>query len=168
MQEAAIMQQRQAAADGETVMAFVDAYMAAIKNSQTRYAGVASYCCGWLPAVCGKACSHWRTFHTCSWASQQHVGELFTEDARMVAADKQSFHGKPAIVRRLNQGVEQLAKMAGEQAALPTFQIEGPTSQGGGELVVGLAFKRGLQRMKFTLHFTMQQGKIAALRNTRS
>lgn len=123
---------------------------------------------GCLPCVAERADAAALLPHQCSWASEQRIGDLFTEDARMVAADKQSFHGRPAIVRRLNQGVEQLAKMAGEQATMPTFQLEGPTSQAGGEVEVGLAFKRGLQRMKFTLHFTMQQGKIAALRNMRS
>ena len=29
----------------------------------------------------------------------------------MISADRQSFTGRPAIVRRLNQGVETLAKM---------------------------------------------------------
>jgi hypothetical protein len=95
---------------------------------------------------------------------------MFADDARMVSTDKQSFHGRPAILRRLNNGVEQLSKMAGEQAALPTFKLEGPMPDpaGGGVLVMLMTFKRGLQRMTFTLQFTMQAGKIAVLRNTRS
>ncbi len=97
----------------------------------------------------------------------------------MVSADRQTFHGRQAIVRRLNQGVEQLARMAGDQPELPTFELTGPEAApgsggadaagpGGQGLVLRLALKRGLHRMTFTMHFTMKGGKIAALLNTRS
>jgi hypothetical protein len=93
---------------------------------------------------------------------------MFQENARLVAADKQSFQGRAAIVRRLNQGVEALAKMAGEQAELPSFELEGPTlDAASGALVVQLRLSRGLQRLAFTLSFTMQQGTIMLLRNAR-
>ncbi|KAL4452554.1 hypothetical protein ABPG75_008216 [Micractinium tetrahymenae] len=115
-----------------------------------------------------------------SWASAQEVVSLFTEDARMVAADRQVFHGRPAIVRRLNQGVEQLARMAGDQPELPTFELSvpepapstgsgGAAGAGGGQsLVLRLTLRRGLHRMTFTMTFAMKGGKIAALHNTRS
>ncbi|KAL4421729.1 hypothetical protein ABPG77_002345 [Micractinium sp. CCAP 211/92] len=114
-----------------------------------------------------------------SWASAPEVGSLFTEDARMVSADRQTFHGRQAIVRRLNQGVEQLARMAGDQPELPTFELTGPEAEsgsggadaagpGGQGLVLRLALKRGLHRMTFTMHFTMKGGRIATLINTRS
>lgn len=116
--------------------------------------------------------------HPCSWASAPEVGSLFTEDARMVSADRQAFHGRQAIVRRLNQGVEQLARMAGDQPELPTFELSGPepavgnsdAAVGPGEqsLVLRLTLKRGLHRMTFTMAFTMKGGRIAALLNTRS
>ena len=87
----------------------------------------------------------------------------------MVAADKTAFHGRAAILRRLNQGVETLARMAGTEAQLPTFEVAGPTAgSSAGELVVRLTLRRGLQKMTFTLTFTMRQGRIAALTNSRS
>jgi hypothetical protein len=97
------------------------------------------------------------------------VSTLFAEDAKMVAADKQTFHGRPAILRRLNQGVETLARMAGDQAQLPTFELAGPSpGPAPGSLVVKLSLKRGMHKMGFTLQFTMQRGRIALLHNTRS
>ena len=46
------------------------------------------------------------------WASEISLASLFDEQAKMVAPDKQVFVGKTAILRRLNQGIEQLVKMA--------------------------------------------------------
>lgn len=97
----------------------------------------------------------------------------------MVSADRQTFHGRQAVVRRLNQGVEQLARMAGDQPELPTFELTGPEAApgsggaeaagaGGQSLVLRLALRRGLHRMTFTMAFTMRGGRIAALVNTRS
>lgn len=86
----------------------------------------------------------------------------------MIAADRSSFHGRPAIVRRLNQGVSQLAQMAGEQVALPTFNLEGPTPDpSSGDLVVKLKLQRGRQSITFILFFKMQKGLIVMLRNSR-
>jgi hypothetical protein len=46
------------------------------------------------------------------WASDVVLASLFDEAAKMVAPDKQVFVGKTAILRRLNQGIGQLVKMA--------------------------------------------------------
>ena len=104
----------------------------------------------------------------------------------MVAADRQVFQGRGAIVRRLNAGVETLAKMAGgggdsgggeaeqqqqpwqQQQQLLAFELEGPSPGPGGTVVVRLALKRGLHCLAFTLAFTLRQGRIALLHNTRS
>ena len=85
----------------------------------------------------------------------------------MVAADASQFHGKPAIIRRLNQGVETLAKMAGTEAQLPAFELTGPTAAGNGGMVLKLSIKRGLQRISFTMQFTFEQGRIVLLQNSR-
>lgn len=86
----------------------------------------------------------------------------------LVAVDGSSHHGLAAVLRRLNSGVAQLVKMAGQQAELPAFELEGPTPGAGGELLTTLRMRRGLQRMQLTLTFSMRQGRIARLHNARS
>ena len=88
----------------------------------------------------------------------------------MVAADRQVFQGRGAIVRRLNAGVETLAKMAGgggdsgggeaeqqqqpwqQQQQLLAFELEGPSPGPGGTVVVrlaeGLLLRARLQRSR--------------------
>lgn len=106
-----------------------------------------------------------------TFASGPAVSQLFAEEAVMVATDRQVFHGRGAIVRRLNQGVAQLVQMAGADAAaqLPAFELAGPAAGAGGAVVVMLKLRRGLQKMTFTLTFRFGPGsKIVHLQNTRS
>lgn len=85
----------------------------------------------------------------------------------LVAVDGSAHHGLAAVLRRLNSGVAQLLKMAGQQAELPAFELEGPAPGPGGDLVVMLRMRRGLQRLQLTLTFSMRQGRIARLHNAR-
>lgn len=101
------------------------------------------------------------------WASDPCVSCMFTEHARMVGADRQAFAGRPAIVRRLNDGVAQLAKMAGSDAEVPAFELGSPTPGPGGALVITLRVRRGVQRLSLSLQFSLAGGRIAHLQTTR-
>lgn len=85
----------------------------------------------------------------------------------MIGADRQAFSGRPAIVRRLNDGVAQLTKMAGAAAEVPAFDLGPPTPGPNGALVITLRVRRGLQRLSLSMQFTLSGGKIAHLQTTR-
>lgn len=92
-------------------------------------------------------------------------GQQALSSCRLLA----SHHALPlAPATLLPQGVEQLAKMAGDAKQLPTFEMSAPGATKDGATVVGLKFTRGLQRMTFTLTFRLQGGQITWLSNARS
>ncbi len=62
------------AEDARIPTAFLDAYMAAIKGGAAK------------------------------WATEPAVASLFDEEVKLVTQDKQSFYGKPAVLRRLDKG----------------------------------------------------------------
>ncbi|KAF8058910.1 inosine triphosphate pyrophosphatase [Scenedesmus sp. PABB004] len=77
------------------------------------------------------------------WGSAPGVAGLLSDDARMVGLDKQLYVGRPAIVRRLNAGVEQLVRMVAAASA------DGATAGGGeagGEAAAGAAGPAALPR----------------------
>ncbi|MEW5300362.1 MAG: hypothetical protein WDW36_003298 [Sanguina aurantia] len=49
------------------------------------------------------------------WGSDPALSALLHENARMVTHDQQLFSGKTAIIRRLNQGMEQFLRLIGQE-----------------------------------------------------
>lgn len=105
-----------------------------------------------------------------AWASAPAVGQLFADDAVLVAVDRSTHHGKPAVLKRLNAGMEQLLTMAGaaSEAQLPAFELQGPSPGPEGAMVVTLKLRRGLQRLSFVMTFRLVEGRIVHLQNARS
>ncbi|KAK9829151.1 hypothetical protein WJX72_004206 [[Myrmecia] bisecta] len=104
------------------------------------------------------------------WASAALVSGLFAEQAKMVTQDKQTYHGKPAVVRRLNKGMETLLRMAGQEAAdaAPDFTVEGPSETASGTWLVTYIFKRGMAKYRVVNEFTIVAGEITHLRSSRA
>jgi hypothetical protein len=44
------------------------------------------------------------TLATCRWASKPEIADMFSEDAKMVTQDRQTFHSKTAVIQRLEKG----------------------------------------------------------------
>jgi len=116
---------------------FLELYLAALKDSNTR------------------------------WASSPEVAALFADSAKLVSQDKQSSNGKAAVLRRLDQGVEMLVKMAGKDAAMPDWDVKGPNLTESLTHEYKCTVRRGALKLSFSLDFMIVGGKIQQLRNTR-
>lgn len=102
------------------------------------------------------------------WALAPAVSDLFAEDASLVTADGQTFSGRPAVLKRLNHGVQQLATALG--GAAKGLKIEGGEVQqaaGGGGASVTFSFKQGVQRMTLTIAISFSGGNINKLQYSR-
>ena len=93
---------------------------------------------------------------------------MFPDDIKMTGQDKKMTEGKAQVIRILNNGIEMLVQMAGKDAAVPEWDIIGPTFN---PETVSHEFKctirRGAMRISFKLQFTIVRGKIAEFSNTR-
>ena len=58
--------------------------------------------------------------------------------------------------------------MAGKDAELPTYELTAPVLTPAGAHQLGLSIRRGRNVLRFTLEFTLAQGKIVLLRNSRA
>lgn len=103
----------------------------------------------------------------CRWTSNPAVASLFSDNAKIITQDRQVFSGKAAVLTRLDQGIEMLAKMAGKDAVEPEWEIKGPvlTESKGHEY--RCCVKRGIMKIPFALEFKIMNGKIVELKNTR-
>lgn len=102
------------------------------------------------------------------WANDPDVSDMFPDEIKMTGQDKKMTEGKAQVIRRLNKGIEMLVQMAGKDAAVPEWDIIGPTFN---PETVSHEFKctirRGAMRISFKLQFTIVRGKIAEFSNTR-
>ncbi|WPT11774.1 hypothetical protein PSENEW3n2_00005274 [Picochlorum sp. SENEW3] len=103
-----------------------------------------------------------------AWASNPEVADLFSDDVKMTGQDKKTTEGKPQVIRRLNKGIEMLVQMAGKDAAVPTWEIEGPNLTDKFSHEYKCTIRRGAMRVSFRLEFTIIRGKIAEFSNTRT
>ena len=163
--------QRREAGDPSVCLAFVQAYMQAIKDANIRCARA---CAGGSARGAGAdvraraaAPPQLRPSPKRSWTSQQAVVDMFLPDCQIVTSDRQAFRGRDACLKRLAHGVEQLVQMAGTDAQLPTFTVSGPEPAGGAAFEVRLALHRGVSKLQLKLAFTLQGGRIASLKTTR-
>ncbi|GAB4818713.1 hypothetical protein N2152v2_005759 [Parachlorella kessleri] len=101
------------------------------------------------------------------WTADSEVSNLFEEQVKMVTQDKQTFHGKQAVLRRLDKGVDMLIKMAGKDAEVPTYEVVGPTLGPSGASQIDLTIRRGKNTLRLRLEFMLSGGRIVHLRNTR-
>lgn len=101
------------------------------------------------------------------FASEPLISEMFGENAKLIAQDKSTHYGKAAVLRRLDRGMEQIVKMAGKDAAIPTYELTGPTRNDEGGHVVTCLLRRGVSKISFSLEFVIMDGKITLMRNTR-
>jgi hypothetical protein len=102
------------------------------------------------------------------WASVPDVSDMFADDVKMTGQDKKTTEGKVQVIRRLNKGIAMLVQMAGKDAEVPQWDIEGPMYDEdtyGHQIRVIL--KRGLHKIQFQLEFFIVKGKIASFSNTR-
>ena len=101
------------------------------------------------------------------WALAPAVSDLFAEDASLVTADGQTFSGRPAVLKRLNHGVQQLATALG--GAAKGLKIEGGELEqaAGGGASVTFRFKQGVQRMSLTIAISFSGRHIAKLQYSR-
>ncbi|KAI7844944.1 hypothetical protein COHA_001591 [Chlorella ohadii] len=102
------------------------------------------------------------------WALEPAVADLFAEDAALVTADGQTFSGRPAVLKRLNHGVQQLATALG--GAAKGLKIEGgelEQAAGGGGASVTFRFKQGVQRMSLHIAISFAGGHISKLQYSR-
>lgn len=60
-----------------------------------------------------------------------------------------------------------LVKMAGKDAAVPEWEIKGPTLTDALAHQYKCTVKRGMMKISFSIEFLIVGGKIAQLRNTR-
>lgn len=101
------------------------------------------------------------------WALAPAVADLFAEEAALVTADGQTFSGRPAVLKRLNHGVQQLATALGGTAK--GLSIEGgelaPAPGGGAS--VSFRFRQGMQRMSLTIAISIAGGRISRLQYSR-
>jgi hypothetical protein len=102
------------------------------------------------------------------WASETKVSSMFADDVRMTGQDRKTIVGKNRVLQRLNQGVEMLIQMAGSNAAVPTWEVKGPTLTEAMFHQYKCTIKRGALRFSFVLEFLIVGGKIKQLRNARS
>lgn len=103
-----------------------------------------------------------------AWASNPEVADLFSDDVKMTGQDRKTTEGKPQVIRRLNKGIEMLIQMAGKDAAVPTWEIEGPNLTDKISHEYKCTIRRGAMRVSFRLEFTIIRGKIAEFSNTRT
>jgi hypothetical protein len=102
------------------------------------------------------------------FASSPAISDMFADSAKLIAQDKQTYHGKAAVLRRLDKGMETLVKMAGKDAAIPTYELEGPTQNDEGAHVIKCTLRRGVTKMGFALEFLIIGGKVMSLTNSRT
>jgi len=103
------------------------------------------------------------------WASAPEVADMFAEDVRMTGQDKKTTEGKSGVIRRLNKGVAMLVKMAGADADIPEWDIDGPMYA---PETMAHEFKCTIRRgavmkISFRLQFFIIKGKIASFTNSR-
>ncbi|KAG7673575.1 hypothetical protein Ndes2526B_g02975 [Nannochloris sp. 'desiccata'] len=101
------------------------------------------------------------------WATETDVADLFTSNAKMITQDKKTHEGKSNVLKRLDQGVETLTKMAGKDAVVPEWEIKGPVLTEAMAHQYKCTIKRGVMKFSFSLEFTIIGGKIAQLKNSR-
>ena len=132
------------------------------------------------------------------WASAPELANMFHVNAKLISQDKQTTVGKANIIKKLEQGkkailfvlgeennknllrlfiylfisflpgVEILIKMAGKDASIPEWDVKGPILTDALTHQLTCTLKRGMMKLSFTLDFTIMDGKITQLRNTRS
>jgi hypothetical protein len=102
------------------------------------------------------------------WATESEVADLFADNAKLIGQDKQTTTGKTAVLRKLDQGVEMLLKMAGKDATVPEWEVKGPTLTEGLAHRYECVLKRGAFKISFSQEFLIVDGKIMQLRNSRS
>jgi hypothetical protein len=65
-------------------------------------------------------------------------------------------------------GLETLLKMAGKDAAIPEYELSGPSFEPESSAhVVKCVIKRGYFKFSFSLSFVLVEGKVVSLTNTR-
>ena len=103
------------------------------------------------------------------WASAPEVSDMFADDVKMTGQDKKTTEGKTGVIRRLNKGVAMLVQMAGSDADVPEWDIEGPTCDpetNAHEFMCTI--RRGaVMKISFRLQFFIVKGKIASFTNSR-
>lgn len=102
------------------------------------------------------------------WATESDVADLFADNAKLISQDKQTTTGRAAVLRKLDQGVEMLLKMAGKDATMPEWEVKGPTLTEGLAHRYECVIKRGALKISFIQEFIIVDGKIMQLRNSRS
>jgi hypothetical protein len=103
------------------------------------------------------------------WASSPDVSDMFTEDVKMTGQDKKTTEGKTQVIRRLNKGIAMLVQMAGKDAEVPEWDVEGPTCDPETHAhEFKCTIRRGaVMKISFRLQFFIVRGKIASFSNTR-
>lgn len=100
------------------------------------------------------------------WAAAPAVADLFAEDACLVTADGQTFSGRPAVLKRLNHGVQQLATALG--GAAKGLKIEGgELEQTPSGASVTFRFKQGVQRISLSIAISFAGRHISKLQYSR-
>ena len=102
------------------------------------------------------------------WALAPAVADLFADDAALVTADGQTFSGRPAVLKRLNHGVQQLATALG--GAAKGLSIEGGdlvAAPAGAGASVRFQFRQGVQRMSLTIAISFSGARISRLQYSR-
>ena len=124
---AAAAAQAEAAAAGagssEVPLAFLKLYMAAIKDGNIKWVSVPARLSSSsfslppvfrapklqpgqsaAPALCHRCRRTLRPVTQRRWTSDPAVSDLFADNAKMLTQDKQTFHGKEAVLKRLDKG----------------------------------------------------------------
>lgn len=103
------------------------------------------------------------------WASAPEVSDLFAEDVKMTGQDKKTTEGKTAVIRRLNKGVAMLVKMAGADAEVPEWDVDGPTCDPETNAhEFKCTIRRGaVMKISFKLQFYIVKGRISSFTNSR-
>lgn len=102
-----------------------------------------------------------------TWATEPLVADLFARDVKMTGQDQKTTVGKARVLQRLNQGVEMLIKMAGNNATAPTWDVKGPVFTEEKRHQYKCTIKRGALKFSFLLEFLIVNGKIKQLSNSR-
>lgn len=104
-----------------------------------------------------------------AWASAPEVSDMFADDVKMTGQDKKTTEGKTSVIRRLNKGVAMLVQMAGADADIPEWDIDGPTCDpetNAHEFTCTI--RRGaVMKITFKLQFFIVKGRITSFTNSR-
>lgn len=120
------------------------------------------------------------------WASETSLSTLLDDSAKLKTHNKQIFVGKTAIIRRLNGGMEQLAKLIesnvsekdlmelGNKPEFVTVEVQAAASSKAGaqqhrqgNVTASYTFKLGMRKFVFKDHFKVRNGKIRRLKRVR-